>query len=47
MKCNVYFTGHEVNNCLSICHDSELQEIPGINNVLRNLSLRTQSLLDN
>ena len=36
MKSNVYFTGYEVNNCFSIYHDSELQEISRINNVLRN-----------
>ena len=43
MNSKVYFTGYEVNNYLSIYHDSELQEIPGINNVLRNLSFSTQS----
>ena len=43
MNSNVCFTGYEVNNWLSIYHDSELQEITRINNVLRNLSFSTQS----
>ena len=36
MNSIVYFTSYEVNNRFSIYHDSELQEIPRINNVLRN-----------
>ena len=43
MNSNVCFTGFEVNNWFSIYHDSEVQEIPRINNVLRNLSFSTQS----
>ena len=43
MNSNVYFTGYEANNCFSIYHNSELQEIPRIDNVLRNLSFSTQS----
>ena len=44
MNSNIHFTGNKVNNCFSIHHNSELQEIPRLENVLRNLAFSTQYL---